>query len=1477
MASSRSALAANQLPHHQSPWIAPVATYVSMSIVRCRLRNHAGPAVLGEYVEGTLLLADISGFTALSERFAKHGKEGDETLTFLLNDYFEAMVGIAANHGGDVLQFGGDALLAVFGATPLGASGRDQQSPTESGTGASVLAATHCGLHMQKAMEQFQRLRLSMSIGVHWGKFLLASAGSAEGRLQQVVVGQTLNRLASVEALAEPGELLITPEAKRMLNDRVQLGSPREDCFPVVAPENHADFQPPRGDALQGALEELEELEPPVALELLRPYLIPAVYRRIIDDPAGYGNDGEHRFIATMFVNFDDMSEVMSDFGEHRLADTVRLLDAYLAEMMGTIMRHGGALARVSAEPRGDKLLVLFGAPVGVENPEQRAVRCALEMNGRLEQLNAQAPVALRQRIGITCGSAFCGNVGSDRRREYTVIGDEVNMAARLMGKAEATEIFVSRDVWQKARDSFRFKSRGPIQLKGKQQAVDVYQLLSRRPRSGHATGKRRTLVGRSDECEQFREIARGVIEGNGQLLTICGEAGIGKSLLTNEFASHCRDNGMRSLRGYCQSFGTSIPYLPWAEILRDIADIRRRDSTATCRQKLEAMLSRADPEFAEWSPLLGTVIGTPISDNQRTASLAPRQRKEKIFALCLGLLRLWAREGAGLIVIEDIHWIDPLSRDLLVYVASQLLEAPVLILSTHRPGFESPSWSDDTQVAKMALGPLSDTSAVEMLQLLLKTKSVPDDLARLVLDKTQGNPFYVEEIVLALRASENLVWDPATERFEWIKGSKEVNLPGTIQGVILSRLDRLPEEQRRMLQIASVFGRNFSPDTLRSVLPFELTSESLDSKLQEVAKLELIDSGRPSPNPSYAFRHALVQEVAYESLSYARRREIHRAIGEELEQAHKETVDEQCDVLARHFDLARASEKAAQYLVMAGDNAKRVYANTEAADYYERALVHLRVPEINAELDVIARVLEDLGDVRSLAGDYAVAVGRYLEALECVERPIPRARLEGKLGGVCYRQGQPHQGIEHLEMGLGHLGIYVPRTRWQVRASILRQILIQAAHTMFPFVYVRQRSKDAEAAKAAKAAIEIYEAVSRITYEFNLEKTLDAHLRQLNLCETIPGSPEMAQTYSSHGVVCGLVPNFSRAIRYQKRGLAIREAEQDRWGVAQSLNFMGFNYYCMGRREESISSMEQSARIFAEVGDRWETEVSYLFLSLNYMRKGELELALQHARTSLDHSRRAEDSQGMGWALEALAEATSRVGKLPEALKYCQQALECSEQARDRMWAAVVRRGLGQIHLRMGNRQQAVDEMEQSVQQIRDYGLRHEFVMGAYPGLAEARLSFLDDEREPAAKRASLKRIKKLCRKSVRIAKNFPNWLGYAYRVSALRERAAGRQAAARRFFEQSLEASASLGAYFELAVTYVEKGKFLLELGDPEAYHCLNEAVRLFQECGAEMDRESAESLGVPVHGRVDDRDSEPSAPNPRSNCRTQKGKTV
>lgn len=1428
--------------------------------MQCRLRNPWDREVVGELVDGTLLFADISGFTTLSEQLAPHGKEGAEELTFVLNAFFDRMVDIISAHGGDVLQFGGDSLLIVFGATPI-VAGADEHAHDRPRNGrtrpfaATALDAVRCGLHMQSAMQKFEQLvtsvgtfRLGMSIGVHHGRFLIASAGSWSGHLQQIVMGKTLKRLLKTESLAERGSVLVTAAAKRLVGKRVPLEKEWNGCYRVVATPQTFQTTRPADRESSSALQQLEQVDSATALDMASRYLIPAVCRRIVEDPAGSANEGEHRFIATMFVNFTDMGDVMRKLGDDRIMDVVRHLDAYLASMTQIIVGLGGALARVSADVRGDKLLVLFGAPVAIENPEQRALRCALEMNRRLQELNANSPVSLEQRIGIASGNAFCGNVGSDRRREYTVIADQVNTAARLAVQGEPFEILVSRNVWHKAHDSFRFKREGPVRLRGKQHAEEVYQLLASRQRPLPAPHWKRRLVGRTAERRQFLGVVDEVLKGKGQVLVVSGEAGVGKSRLVQQFAARCRAAGMTGFVGHCDPYGASVPYFAWGQILRALLGIGRHDLAELPQHKLEHRLTEFNSELANWAPLVGTVMGAAIPDNEHTSGLTPRQRKEKVFSLCLELLRARARIAPTFLVLEDIHWLDPLSKELLDFISEGVLDERVLILAAHRPESGLPAWSSKGHVSRIELTALSRRHTVAMLESLTQATVVPGRLARLVHEKTQGNPLYIEELVRALLEAKHLVWDQTTAEYTFARGAPVIDMPSTIQNLILSRVDRLSEEHRRILQTASVFGRTVPRDALRSVLPFILTPETFDSRLAELAGSELLVPDHLRPGRIDVFQHTLVQEVVYESLSYARRREIHVAIGEHVEQASQGHLEEQCEMLARHFDLGRVREKALKYLVMAGDKAKRASANAEAANYFERALKHLRESGSASQPQLLARLLEDLGDVHSLLGNYAAAVEHYQQGLKCVEAPVGRARLEGKIGGVAYRQGQPRSGIEHLEMGLAHLGIRAPRTRWQVRGSLLRQVLVQTCHTLLPQLFVRQRTRNAD---AARAAIEIYEALSRISFEFDVEKTLDAHLRQLNLCETLPGSPEMAQTYSSHGIVCGILPLFKRAIRYQQQGLAIRESRRDRWGVAQSSNFMGICYYWMGRWDEALACLERSDQIFREVGDRWESEVTYFVLSLIYLRRGELERAAEHARTCLDLSQRAADPQGMGWALGALAEARSRQGKLDDALAHAQTALGCSEQAQDRMFVAVLRRVLGEIHLRMGNVEQAVEEMRKSVQQIQDYRLRHEFVLGAYAGLAESSLAVLASIHRPAARTAALKQIGKLCRQAVTHAGKFKNWLGAAYRVSALYEWAAGRPQAAARCFERSIEASIQSGARYELAATYFDRGRFLMESGRSGAGDCFAQSTGLFEQCGAMLDRDKAEALRLQSGG--------------------------
>jgi class 3 adenylate cyclase/tetratricopeptide (TPR) repeat protein len=1426
-----------------------IKPYLSDALIKLRLHASADQRAIGAFCEGTLLFADITGFTALSERLASVGREGDEELTARLNEYFEAMVEVIAAHGGDVLQFGGDSLLVLFAETQLAADTAGSVS-IDAPCNRAAVSAVACALAMQEVMHRFQRIttsygefQLSMRIALHRGDLLLGSAGLADGQSQQIFVGPAVRRLAQIEGLAQAGQVLVSGEVGRQLVGYVAL-SECNGCFRVDGTRNELisnDGVVPAPPALPTADCLAVDAEREVSLVSC---LIPAVYRRLVDAGQSAQDVGEHRYVTTMFVHFAGASPAAPSTAD----EAIRPLDLYLSAMGKIIHRHGGTLARVSADSAGERLLIFFGAPLAVERPEQRAMRCALEMNRRLSFVISQHDSPIEQRIAITSGSAFCGNVGARRRREYTVIGDHVNAACRLMGTAAPGEILVSASVRRASQGSFRFRRRQPLRLRGIEQPVQVHQLLAERiARSG---GKRAqlTLVGRQSECTRLSRLIQRTLDGSQQIALLFGEPGVGKSRLVEEIGQRCSSRGMLRLIGQCDPYGGRIAYLPWAQILSQALGLASpAEMTADVFvQRLAAAESTMpiDCKLAAWSPLLGSVLGLAVAENEHTSGLEPRQRKEKLLGLCVDIVRSLCRRAPLVLVIEDMQWMDAPSRELLDHVVAATTDCPLFLLGAQRSGFEAGYDPLLARAERIELGPLDLQATVEMLQVVLGSVSVSDELVQLVHEKTRGNPLFVEELLRALIDARHLVKDEVTQSFRFAPTRDTTELPGTVANLILSRVDQLGEEPRRVIQIASIFGRSFRCDALHAALQFHVTPARFEATLREMATLDLIVEESKNPQPSYAFRHALVQEVVYESVAFSRRRLAHGVIGDVLERKLGVQAGASCEQLARHFDLAKSHDKAIHYLLLAGRKSKSVLANDAAADSFQRALDHFGdLPADKQDARVRLELLEELGDVHSLAGNYPDAMRSYSGCLEVADESVCRARLRGKLGGVAYRQGQPKLGIEHLDLGLAQLGIAVPHSRGQVYRSLFKQTAIQAAHTLLPALFVRERLRDLP---ATSAAIEIYESLSRICYESDLARTLDAHLRQLNVCEAIPGSEQMAQTYSSHGIVCGTIPLFRRALAYQRRGLEIRKSQSNRWGCAQSLNFMGISLYWMGRYRESLDCLLQSAEIFRDVGDRWESQVTYLILAFVKLRQGELAAALAHGQTCLELGQRADDAQGIGWALGALAEIANQQGQLADALNYAERALVSSRQAQDHMYLAVIRRTMAKIHLRMGQIPAAMQDASRSLQLIKRHRLRHEYVRGAASTMAEAYLAAresTDTGRSPDAA-PSLKEIGKLAGQGVRQAGKYHNWLPYAYRVTGQFEWSAGRPSAAQRFFSRGVESATALGSEYELAMLHFDQAR-CGPADSPAARRSLLEAKRLFEKCGAGFDLRQVDIL--------------------------------
>ena len=697
---------------------------------------------------------------------------------------------------------------------------------------------------------------------------------------------------------------------------------------------------------------------------------------------ASTGLAGERRIVTVLFCDLKGSTALAESLDPEAWAE---LVDGAFRALRGPIDRYEGTVARVM----GDAILAYFGAPVAHEDDPRRAILVAFEMRRELAAYQASLPATrtadLAIRIGINTGLAVVGDSGG-QGIEYTALGDAVNVAARLQTAAPIGGIVVGAATERQVRDAFELRPLGPLELKGRAAPVLAFEAL--RLREGTRAVHTVALVGRKTEIEVLREAAAEVHAGVGRVVAIVGDFGLGKTRLLEEVRTEWeRLGGGPWSDARAQSYGGATPYLLHRQSIFDACGVRSEDPPAVVRERVLTAFTRLGQD-AEAIATLEWMLGI-----QPEGELPPPAEvlRGRIVRTMQALLRRRSAEGPSVAVYDDLHWGDPASVDLIGELFAVAEDTPILFLWTMRPERESAAWRLKERAARdyphlfheLDVAPL-DTSACRMLlESLLPGARLPEPLVARVLDRAEGNPLFVEELARAME-------DQGVVRREGdtvVSGAiDDLRLPETVQGIVAARIDRLDPDTKRTLQLASVIGRTFDYDVLREIDELD----GLDRRLLALQRGELIRELQREPDRKFAFRHALTQEAAYESLLQRRRRDIHRLVAETLEVRHQARQEEFAGIIGRHFADA-ADPRGVGYLRIAGDRALRVHAVDDAIENY-RAAMALITPATESE--VVTAVAIGLGRAYEFHGRYDEALATY-EALEQQARLRESASME--------------------------------------------------------------------------------------------------------------------------------------------------------------------------------------------------------------------------------------------------------------------------------------------------------------------------------------------------------------------------------------------------------------------------------------------------------------------------------------------------
>jgi len=1220
-------------------------------------------ADLPDRTDGAALFADISGFTPLTEALTQTlgSRAGAEVLTDQINAVYAALTTAVARWHGSVISFAGDAVTCWFDAVD----------------GPAAPRAAACARDLQAAMAPFvavalpdgRTASLRIKVAIASGPARRFVVGSPAVQQFDVLAGATLARMACGEHLAYPGEVLLDAVAVAALGPSATLGERRAD--PAHDESFHVLYTldtPPAADPW-----------PPLVLpaESARSWVLPVVWERY---RAGLGTFlTELRPAVVMFLRFGGI-----DFDGDNQAGL--RLDALIRQAQAILADTGGSLLQITVGDKGAYLYATFGAPVAHEDDARRAARAALALHATVAALGLP-PV----QIGMSRGALRCGAYGGTSRRIYGVIGDDVNLAARLMSQAAPGETLLSVRVQSTLGDAFSLEPRAPITLKGKAESLPVFALTGvsrRRAIRLQEPTYALPMVGRERDLAAIQVCLAHASAGQGHVVIIVAEAGMGKSRLVAEVVRLARRHGCTGYGGAATANGTQSPYVAWRPIVQALLDV---DPDAPLRRQLRHLTSELGdrvPHRAEALPLLDLLLERDLPENDFTQALQPQDRKGAREALLCDLLAQAAHEagaasGSLLLVIEDAHWLDPLSADLLLRVAQEACALPlVLVVATRSVAVaQLVPIAALSHATTMILDKLDATAMAGLVRAKLtqifpaRVGGLPTGLVTTLETRAQGNPFYAEELLNYLRDQGIAPDDPAA-----LAGR---DLPDSLHQLVLARIDQLTEGEQATLRVASVVGRLFRAAWLPGFAPELGALPQVCTDLERLAQADLTPLDMPEPELAYLFKHIVTQEAAYASLPQTTRARLHGALADWLEAAMPDTPP--LDLLAYHYDHSDNLPKRREYLRRAGEAAAAQFANAVAIDYLSRALALAPDDDVKerwallcareAVYDLIGQRAEQAADIAALTalsaddplrhvdvtlrtsvyllatGDFRAAAetaaqvlrltagaptreadtrlvwGRALKAQD--DLPGARAQLAWVLDWA-RANGDPQRELQALRP-------YAMASRWDGWRRVQQQL--QQARALSHAIG-DQRSEMVVLGDEATAALNQGDyAAARAAYT-------QAHA----LAQRIGHRAGALHAQSGLSGVAAALGDYARARALAEHSLQLCQTINDRQGEAMVRHALGEIAHQQGDLTAADDWYRQSLTLARATGDQNYEAMSLRSLGYVLTARGQIDAAISHFTEGLALSTALGDAEDCLLSRVGLAQALLKQGDLAHA-----------------------------------------------------------------------------------------------------------------------------------------------------------------------------------------------------------------------------------
>lgn len=987
---------------------------------------------------------------------------------------------------------------------------------------------------------------------------------------------------------------------------------------------------------------------------------------RLTSMVTGEGERKQVTVLGCALANATDLAHHLDSEDMHALLQ--RLYKLILDE----VQRYAGTVTQFLP----DGCMALFGVPVAHEDHARRAVLAALGIRRRLHEdaiaPDARESVSPRVRIGLHTGPIIVGTLGDNGQTTYTTVGDTVPLATRVQHLAPPDTIQLTEVTARLAGNRLQWEEAGVIDTDGCTAVIRVYRVTGERDdRSRLDVEPERGLapfVGRQRELDMLYERFGQARSGSGQAVSIIGEAGLGKSRLLYEFRRLLAAEEHTFLEGRCSPYGTAVAYLPVIDLLHQAFRLAADDTGAAVADKVRRGVPALGADAAAIAPYLLHLLAAEQA-REVTTAMAPEVLKRRIFeALQLTVLRLAARRPL-VIAFEDVHLADRTSEEFVTFLLEHIAASPVLLLCTHRPDFVS-TWSRKSYHSTMTLTRLTPQESQRLLTLLLGAEQVQEALTELVIGRSDGVPFFLEELVRALRETGAI--ETREDQWRLAAAASATQVPATVQDVLMARIDRLPEGAKRVLQIGAVIGREFSWELLQAVA--DVDEAVLRPLIAALTDAELIYEYGFPPQATYRFKHALTQEVAYNSLLSAARRRLHRQIGDTIVARHGDDLEGWSGVLAHHFARSGENARALPYLVQTGERALRVYANAEALHAFTQAVEMLQtLPVTDATRRQRVELILRLASLHVLLGHYGASLPYFDQALAQAREAGDMqavAHLETRIGRVRYNMGDYEDAIACLQRALA----LAQRLHDTTRMAICYQSL--------GYVYF----------SSGRLAL----AIESFTNALRISETSD------NRFGVVTASTFLSNAQARAG-------NVAEAVRWGRYALRLGEQLQDDRRLAWACIMLAQAANLAGDCAISASLLERASRLCDKVGDflgrAW---VSIWLGELRAVRDRDFAAALECATQVIAMGRASGGFQHeVSHQYARAAEYLLRLGRYREAFDYCHEALKIARHTANKLEYGYAYMLLAEIHASEAYEdwQQAEWYLRQSLTAFREVG----------------------------------------------------------------------------------------------------------------------------------------------------------------------------